>query len=242
MIIDIHVHVQESLDPGLLQAEAERHGVSMVCNLGSSARDGDSFAPLNDRTMELARKRPGFFLGFCRLDPRRPKREVLSEIRRCVANGNLRGVKLSVETNARSRRLDPVMEECARLGVPVLYHAWYKTVGRVPNESTPADIADLARRHPDNRIIMAHLTAAGVRGVLDIRPFPNVLVDTSGSQPFSGIVEYAVEKLGAERILYGSDIPIRDFPCQLGRIHGAEIKPRERDMILGLNAKKLLGL
>jgi hypothetical protein len=110
------------------------------------------------------------------------------------------------------------------------------------DESNPADIADLARRHPKTKIIMTHLTGCGPRGVLDIRPCPNVYVDTSGSQPFSGVVEYAVEKLGAERVLYGSDTPIRDLACQLGRISGAKISRHARDLIFGLNAKELMGL
>jgi hypothetical protein len=134
------------------------------------------------------------------------------------------------------------MRACAELGVPVLHHAWYKTVGKVLNESSPADIADLARRHPRTTIIMAHLTAAGIRGVLDIRPYPNVCVDTSGSQPFSGIIEYALAALGARRILYGSDVTGRDFSCQLGRVYAAKISRRDRELILGLNAQRLLGL
>jgi len=192
--------------------------------------------------MQLVRQLPEVFIGFCFLNPNHKKSFVLKEISRCVEKGNLKGVKLEVETNARSKQLDPIMEACARLNIPVLHHAWYKTVGKVFNESNPADIAHLAGRHPDTKIIMAHLTACGMRGVLDIQPYPNVYVDTSGSQPFLGIVEYAVEKLGAERILYGSDITGRDFSCQLGRIYAAKISRHERDLILGLNAQKLLRL
>jgi len=192
--------------------------------------------------MRLVRRRPDVFVGFCFLNPNHENSFLLKEITRCVEKGNLKGIKLWVAVNARSKRLNPIMEACARLDIPVLHHAWYKTIGKVLDESNPADIADLAGRHPNIKIIMAHLTAAGLRGVLDIQPYPNVYVDTSGSQPLSGIVEYAVEKLGPERVLYGSDAPIRDFSCQLGRIYGAKISRHDRDLILGLNAKKLLKL
>ncbi len=50
-----------------------------------------------------------------------------------------------------------------------------------------------------------------------------------------------VSELGAERVLYGSDAPGRDFAAQLGRVYGAKIGAAEREMILGGNARKLLG-
>ena len=246
MIIDIHVHMPAK-DRGKVNkilTEARSLGISRLCNLGDwpLGATPDQVVSANNHTMRLARWRPDVFVGFCFLNPNHATNFLLKEITRCVENGNLKGIKLEVERNARSRRLDPIMQACARLNIPVLHHAWYKTVGKVLDESTPADIADLAARHPDTKIIMAHLTAVGIRGVLDIQSYSNVYVDTSGSQPFSGIVEYAVEKLGVERVLYGSDAPIRDFSCQLGRIYGAKISRRDRDRILGLNAKKLLKL
>lgn len=246
MIIDVHTHMPAK-NRGKVEkilAEARYLGISRMCNLGDwpLGATPDQVVSANNYTMQLARWRPDVFIGFCFLNPNHEKKFVLNEISRCVEKGNLKGVKLEVETNARSKRLDPIMKACARLKVPVLHHAWYKTVGKILDESTPADIADLAGRHPNTKIIMAHLTAVGIRGVLDIQSYPNVYVDTSGSQPFSGIVEYAVAALGAQRILYGSDITGRDFSCQLGRIYGAKISRRDRDLILGLNAKKLLRL
>ncbi|MBU4430397.1 MAG: amidohydrolase family protein, partial [Verrucomicrobia bacterium] len=224
--------------------ESRRAGISRICNLGDwpYGATQKQVVSANNHTMRFVRWRPDVFVGFCFLNPNHAKSFIFREITRCVENGNLKGIKLEVETNARSKRLDPIMEACARLNIPVLHHAWYKTVGKVLNESTPADIADLAGRHPNTKIIMAHLTAAGIRGVLDIQSYPNVYVDTSGSQPFSGIIEYAVAALGAQRILYGSDIIGRDFSCQLGRVYGANINRHDRDLILGINAKKLLRL
>ena len=80
------------------------------------------------------------------------------------------------------------------------------------------------------------------RGVADVQDCPNVLVDTSGSQPEQGIVEWAVAQLGAERLVYGSDVVGRDFGTQLGRVLGARLTARQRDLILGGNACRLLRL
>ena len=48
--------------------------------------------------------------------------------------------------------------------------------------------------------------------------------------------------VGAERILYGSDAPIRDYASQLAKVTGARISDRERQRILGENAARLLNL
>src|SRR5262249_42299240 len=111
-----------------------------------------------------------------------------------------------------------------------------------PGESTPAEIADLARRFPEVTIVMAHLTGDQERGVLDIRDCPNVLIDTSGGQPDAGLVEYAVKKLGAERVIYGSDWPIRDLAVQVARVTGASISASDKDTILSGNARRILKL
>jgi len=246
MIIDIHAHMPAANRGRVteIMAEARRLGIARICDLGDwpLGASPDQVVSANNHTMQLVRRRPDVFTGFCFLNPSHARSFLMEEITRCVEKGNLKGVKLEVDINARSKRLDPIMQVCARLNIPVLHHTWYKTGGKYLNESTPADIADLAGRHPDNIIIMAHLTAGGLRGVLDIQPHSNVYVDTSGSQPFAGIIEYAVAALGAHRILYGSDAAGRDFACQLGRIYGARISRRDRDLILGLNAKKLLRL
>ena len=92
------------------------------------------------------------------------------------------------------------------------------------------------------RIIMAHLTGCGVRGVLAVKSCANLVVDTSGAAPEAGIVEFAVEHLGADRVLYGSDAPIRDFGVALTRITGSRLDSTTKKKILRENARTLFGL
>jgi predicted TIM-barrel fold metal-dependent hydrolase len=196
----------------------------------------------NDVTQEIVARRPDVYCGLCYLNPANDPAFLHEEIEARLVHGGFRGIKLWVSVNARDPRVDPIMERAAEWGVPVLFHAWYKTVQRVYNESDPSDIAHLAARFPHVPLIMAHLTGAGVRGVLDVKPFPNVHVDTSGSQPHAGLVEFAVRHLGARRVVFGSDVPGRDFAVQLGRVYAARITERQRALILGGNAQRLLKL
>lgn len=108
--------------------------------------------------------------------------------------------------------------------------------------SDPDDTCALARRWPEVKVIMAHLTGCGYRGVKAAKGLDNLWVDTSGGAPEAGLVEYAVAELGASRVLYGSDAPIRDLPVTVGRIKGAEISTAAKRAILAGNAERLLKL
>lgn len=252
MIIDIHVHTNSPgcrYDPHEVTEclrLARRAGIDRAVYLFNLA-DSGGYDPTpadvrrsNDIGLRLVAEHPDFFLGFCYLNPAHDPAFIDEEITRCVVAGPLCGIKLWVAVHATDPRLDPIMGRAAALGVPVLHHAWYKTTGYAFNESTPAEIADLARRHPRTTVIMAHLGGGGWRGVLDVKPYPNVVIDTSGAQPQAGLVEYAVRELGAHRVLFGSDWPIRDFATQKARVAGARLSPHTRVLILGLNAARLL--
>ena len=203
--------------------------------------DAEHIALINDHTLQVVGEWPEYFHGLCFLNPANDPAFLADEMARCLEHPRLRGVKLEVDVNARDARLDPIMAELERRGALLLHHAWYKTIQKAHDESNPSDIADLAGRWPKVRMVMAHLTAAGPRGVQDIKPHANVWGDTSGSQPFSAIVEYSVRELGAERVVYGSDAPGRDFAAQLGRVYGAKIGEAEREQVLGGNARRLVG-
>lgn len=253
MIIDLHVHHSLSAEPRTDFAAMERLkrlakavGISHVCLLGNVFRYGirasrEGIRKINDSTIAMVRRDPAFVSGFCFINPTLPRTVIREEIGRCVRAG-LSGVKLEIDLNARDRRMRHVMEAAADFDVPVLHHAWYKSHEKYPHESDPSDIADLARRFPANRIIMAHVVAAGVRGVLDVADCENVMVDTSGSQPVAGMVEYAVRMLGADRVMFGSDVCGRDFSCQLGKVLGADLKASDRRKVLYDNARKVLKL
>ncbi|MFB3891203.1 MAG: amidohydrolase family protein [Phycisphaerae bacterium] len=253
MIIDMHVHHRLGPEARTDFAALERLkrlaaavGITRLCLLGNVFRYGiranrEQIQRINDSTIEMVRGSPDCVSGFAFINPALSAADVRQEIRRCSREG-LSGIKLEIDLNARDRRMRHVMATAADLGLPVLHHAWYKTQEKYPHESSPADVANLARRFPACTIIMAHVVAAGVRGVLDVADCPNVLVDTSGSQPVAGMIEYALAVLGAERLVFGSDVPGRDFACQLGKVLGARMSQSDRRRILCLNARRLLKL
>lgn len=252
MIIDCHVHFpaercvyrREEVDRCL--ALADRAGIDRLVYLFNTADSGgvdptpDDIRRNNDLGMELTTRHPDRFAAFCYLNPAHDVALLEAEMDRCLVAGPCIGIKLWISVHADDERLDPIMRRAAALGVPVLHHAWYKATEFAYNESTPAEIATLARRHPDVTIIMAHLAGGGVRGVLDVRDCSNVLVDTSGAQPMAGLVSYAVEQLGPDRVVFGSDWPIRDFAVQRARVDGADLTDEVRAKIMGGTMQRVL--
>ena len=71
----------------------------------------------------------------------------------------------------------------------------------------------------------------------------NVYVDTSSAASITpGLVEYAVEQVGSDRIVFGTDTPLYFSPMQRARIDYAEISEADRANILRNTAARLLGL
>jgi len=252
-IIDVHTHPilrddrRGWLGAQELIARARAHVIEHLVVLGDVLAYGrspteDQIRKINDDTFRLMRAYPGDVTGFCHLNPTLGEKAVRQEIERCVARG-FRGLKLEIANNARDACMRPLMEAAQAHGLVVLQHAWSMTKIRQRSFHTdPEDVGTLARRFPEVRIIMAHLTGCGPRGVLAVKDCPNVWVDTSGAAPEAGIVEYAVEQLGAERILYGSDVPIRDFGVAIARITGSRLDAATKRKILHDNARTLLQL
>jgi len=250
VIIDFHAHPGYEQDlPALRRAfrralaAADYHGVRWIC-LNSLADWSHSPSPGavtrgNDTVLALMAEHPDRVIGFCYVNPRH-RAHALREIERCVVGGGMGGIKLWTACKASDERVDPIAQRAAELGIPILQHAWRGRPGRRSGESTPADVAALAARHPRTMIVMAHLTGAGEPGLKAIAPHPNLHVDVAGGEPEAGMLELAVRLLGAERVVFGTDTPVRSYGATLGKVEEAKITQRERKLILGGNAERLL--
>ncbi|HYM10709.1 MAG TPA: amidohydrolase family protein [Bryobacterales bacterium] len=164
----------------------------------------------------------------------------LQEFDRCVRDGPMVGVKLWTAKRASAPALDPIVDRAAALRALIFQHTWLKVNGNLPGESTPLDVAALARRHPSIPLICGHTGGDWERGIRVIRGLPNVYADTAGSDPTSGFVEMAVRELGPERVIYGSDVAGRSYASQLAKVAGAQVPDAARRLILGENLRRLL--
>jgi len=227
----------------------DRHGVAISGILGQ-VRFGQSEEEMKESiafTHDVAQQAATRLFGMVYLNPAMPPALLRELLDRYLSTPYFRGIKLELDLNCRDRRLDLLMEKSIEYDVPVLHHTWYlnpwdmdeAAVKSQSHRSESHDVADLARRFPEARIIMAHLEGSGIRGILDVAKFPNVWIDTSGSQPFTGTLEFAVETIGSRRILFGSDLMFRSLEGQLARIYGANLAADDMENILHRNAREV---
>ncbi|MFV1994271.1 MAG: amidohydrolase family protein, partial [Verrucomicrobiales bacterium] len=249
MIWDLHCHL-----PAFRGATPEecvdrmieiggRLGIERFCvYMGMKwERDPDpgSFRRQNDEILRALNHRPDRILGFVYLNPRHLA-ESLDEIERCVADGPMVGLKLWVAHRCSRPELDPIVERATALNAVVFQHTWSKVTGNLPGESTPSDLAILAKRHPEARLICGHTGGDWEGGIRAIRTSPNVSIGIGGFDPTAGITETALRELGSGRIIFGSDAGGRSFASQLGKVYGGDMLEEAAAQALGGNLKLLL--
>lgn len=253
MIIDIHAHPPNMFGPvGSMEqymatcrsmAEAARRaGIEKQVMLELSTD--------NEPLRRLLDERSDAFIGFVGArftDPAAP--EVME---RYVLQHGFRGVKVYQEQHFPLSGLlagHAIYRKAAELSVPVLTHSWHREEGwgeealRDVGVYFPvALIAELGRRYPETTFIFAHVGGLWDKAFNAARPYPNCLFDVSGFDPERGIVEKAVAVLGAERVLFGSDAPGRNYAAQLAKVKYADIRECDRELIMGGNAARVLRL
>ena len=243
MIVDSHVHMG-SRDEGQLQADTERLLAGMQCfgiekcclmpwahKLWSSREENRLWA---EQLCGLVERFPDRLLPMLWINPNLPLEFLKGLVSRYLLDGPVIGIK--IKQPAPDAKMHALFEFLQRHDVPVLMHSWYHRSGLPMPQLDPGKIVSLVRDRPGLRLLMAHLTGCGLRGVQDIKPYANISIDTSGSQPFDGYLGYALRELGPGRVHYGSDFPIRDLPSQLARIDSVEMTARERELVLARNA------
>ena len=194
----------------------------------------------NDRVMRAVRHRPDRAYGSLYISPDNVEFS-LQEFDRCVRNGPMVCVgELETDVRCNSPALDPIVERAAALNVPIFQHTWINSNGNGPGESTPFDVVELARRHPQAKFVCGHTGGNWEIGIRAIRETRNVYAGIAGSDPTAGFVEMAVRELGAERIIYGSDVGGRSFGSQVAKVLGADIPRSAKDLILRENLRRLL--
>ena len=241
----------------------ERMGIERVIALdiaaGSGARTRGSAQPfliLDNQEREILEKdvasdsRVGRISGIIRINPTYPEDSCL-KMEQWIRNGPCIGIKYSGGSNEGVTCSHPNNDVIVRLGKElnaVIYvHTWIKVGGspRYPGggnngtESTPMDVAILARRFPDVTIVCGHSGGDWELGARAIRSCENVYFEFAGSDPHSGEVDYAVNILGVDRIVWGGHGPSRSYATELSKVFDSNLNKADRMKVLGGNYRRL---
>lgn len=241
--VDAHTHLAEGrFDPAVL-AQGDALGIeTFLCShLGDFQPYPtiDEIRELNRVLADRMREFPGRVLGYCYVNPRHGA-DALDDLRRNVEDRGMVGMKLWIASTADDPAADDVLRYAAEQRLIVLAHAWRKTVGQFDHESTAEHVARAAGRHPDARFVMAHLGGQVESAVNTVQDLPNVLVDTSGTIIGAGEVALAVDRLGVDRVVFGSDTPIACLAEAVGKVLAADLAPADEERVFGGTLTRLL--
>lgn len=242
MIIDFHAHLWARDDAEEAMAKgAAWHGVDRICvsAIRRYVPDEAEVRELNERVLRAMRRWPDLYVGFVYVNPKHGK-AALRAIDEAPMAG-MSGIKLWTSCYASDRDVFPIAEKAIELDWPVLQHAWRKWTGNLPTESDPRHVARLAERYPELKLVMAHIGGDWEYGIKAVRHCPNVCVDTSGSIAHTGMLEMCLSELGADRVVWGTDMPGADLIYTLAKVNAAPIGARDKEKILSGNARRLLG-
>ncbi len=244
-------------DPDRLIGDMDRAGVEACVMLGWYWERQETCDLQNGWYAQWIRRHPGRLLGFAAVQPAAGPRAA-EALERALDSGlcgvgemlpRAQGFALA---DASWRR---VVELAADRRVPLTLHATDPEAGPRAGPPTPlADYLRLAREYPEATFILAHwgggMAFRGPPGEGESLP-PNVYFDTAASPLLytPEVFRQAVDRVGAERILYGSDYPLLLYPRQsrepgfgafLGEIARCGLDEAERGRILGSNVRSLL--
>ena len=99
-------------------------------------------------------------------------------------------------------------------------------------------VSHFADKYPKMRLILAHLCSEEHVDVIQNAKHGNVFTDTSGSASYmNNVLEYAVDRIGSDRILFGTDGYSAEF--QFGRVALSRLSFADKENILYRNARAL---
>ncbi len=194
----------------------------------------------NRHVAGLVRDYPDQFRAYCAVNPHYLD-ESLEEMDYTVGQLGFVGIGevcphvLDFEMDSDAVRA--IIEKAIDLDVPLNLHS-----------SEPAHfhaIAKLAKEYPSAGIIMAHF--GGFRFWRDaigaIKNCENVWTDCSAWVMFTaGAFESTIKKIGAGRVLFGTDFPICDLDMAAYKLTHSGLSQRQADLIGFENAKALFKL
>lgn len=244
MIVDMHMHIDDI--PALGWHMSAAQCVAAMDEAGidiAVAMTITDLPEVNPTAIELiadaCAEFPGRLYAFARVHPWYQE-EAVRLLRRAVTEHGFKGLKLHpVTTIAHPSGPDTIrlIRTAAELGVPTLFHC-----GDEPM-TTPLAIAPAAAAVPEGTIILGHMGGYFHvdEAIAVAERYPNIVLETS-AMPYPNKIKEAVERVGAERVIFGSDGPVCSPVLEKEKVGMAGLDPDDEARVLGGNAARLLGV
>jgi len=246
MIIDAHLHLRDDVYVG--EEGTPENLVEMMDEVGiAKAVLLRLYVPARRAIEELeeARNRyPDRFIPFVYALPdfREPTLHLMEE---ALSKRGFKGIKMHAGIcQLVDYLVDPALELASELTVPCLVDC----AGDYENTTR------IAEAFPRLKMIIAHLGlylcrdgALIDRFIALTKDYPNLFLDISGVVLLEKI-EKAIEEVGVERVIWGTDgpsnspDPVSFTRAEIEKVMRLKLTPEEKEAILGGNIARLLGI
>ena len=246
--IDAHAHPDTDL--GRQIDTADRLGITrmQISRPGSSADfKPEDFRKNNDIVLNAMKQYPDRFIGFFTLNPLYQK-ESLEELKRCVDLG-MAGYKGYTQVKINDPLYNPIIEKLTDLKMIVYMHAFCQLgmagyrmkydIGIAPNTTIPEDMVDAAKRYPEAMFHFAHIGGGGdwEYECKSFKNYPNIYVDSGGSNNEENMIDFAIKYLGEDRIFFGTD---NCYHLNVGKIMASNATEAQKKKIFFENYNTVL--
>ncbi len=237
-------------DELIASMDRNRVDISVILNIGWTTHE--LCVETNDYILESTARYPERLIGFCSVQPQSFE-AALDEIERC-AKGGIRGVgEIRPDIQLFDLRdeevMKPFVDMLKKHNLILLTHAT-EPVGHIyPGKGavTPEMLYPFIADNPELTIVCAHW--GGGLPFYALMPevkrgMEKVYFDTAAS-PFlynPQVYEQAIQLVGADKILFGSDYPLLEQARLLREIESLELTEEIKKQILAGNAQRLLGI
>jgi hypothetical protein len=213
------------------------HGVHLGLVMPHAVTDDPISA--HDRVADLCRRHPTRFRGIANLSPVQGEAAYRREVTRCVRDLEFVAIKLNPMQHLVSPlfpNADKVFDAADDLGVPVIVHTGLGAPWSLPSLCIPQ-----ARRHPSVPIVLAHAGFAiySAEAYVAASECANIYLEPSWC-PIEQ-VETFIRRLGAERVMFGSDLP-ENIPVELAKYRHLRLSDDDLTAVLGGTAARVFGL
>jgi predicted TIM-barrel fold metal-dependent hydrolase len=192
----------------------------------------EGYLHANREVARIVARHPQRLLGFAFIHPLADKGRVDAMVREAVNELGLIGIKVHRHDGRITRE---ICAAARRYSVPILYD--------VMGEVSVAEM--LAEEYPAVAFIIPHLGSfaddwrAQTALVDHLVRHPNIFTDTAGVRRFD-ILEQAVRRAGARKILFGTDGPWLHPAVEIAKIYALNLNPSDQADVLGGNLLRVL--
>ncbi|MBU8901164.1 MAG: amidohydrolase family protein [Victivallales bacterium] len=192
---------------------------------------------------QIHNQAPIFLLGSIHPQAKNPEKMISQ-----IAAMGLKGIKMHPEFQNfcfEDESLFPIWEACIENNLFVLTHAGSDIAFSAPYHSDPRRLKAFHKRFKGLKLVLAHLGSMEmwdeVEEFIVGLPLYLDLAFTLGRVDDEQLIRI-IRRHGAERVLFGTDSPWCSQKKALEYFRNLPLTKREKDLILGLNAAKLLDI